>query len=92
MKILKNWKKEVEEDTRRAVCSWTCKTNVMKMTMLPKATHKIQMQLNPPMIFSTELKIIKFIWKNKRLQRAKPILKRKQQIQQYVTSDYITES
>ena len=64
--------KEIKDDTNRwrdIPCSWIGRINIVKMTMLPKATHRFSaIPIKIPMAFFTELeqKISQFVWKHKR--------------------------
>ena len=75
--------KEIEDDTNRwnnIPCSWIGITNNVKMTILPNATYRFNtIPITPPMIFFTELEqtISQFVWRDKRPQTAKVILKKK---------------
>ena len=68
--------KEIKADINRwrdILCSWVGRINIVKMTILPNATYKL------PMAFFTgpEQKISQFIWKQKRPQIAKAVLRKK---------------
>ena len=76
--------KEIKDDTNRwknIPCSWIEKINIVKMTILLKAIYRFSAtSIKFPMAFFIELeqkKIYKFVWRHKRRQITKRILRKK---------------
>ena len=86
--------KEIKDDINRwrdSPCSWVERINIMKMTLLSNAIYRLNViSIKLPMALFTELdqKVSQFIWKHKRPQIAKAVLKRRMELEEINLPDF----